>query len=450
MTRELVVVGLSWRTAPISLRERLAFVDGEIPELLARVTETGQISEAMLLSTCNRVEIYAAAPRSAPESSRELAAARVRSILAQSRNVETAELSGALYEHSATDAVRHIFRVASSLDSMVVGESQILGQLKAAYGRAAELGVIGQVLGRCLERSFRVAKRVRSETEISRGAANVSSVAVELAVRVFGDLTGKTVLLLGAGKMGALAARHLRGAGAHQILVANRSPERAEELADEVEGEARPWDDLESLLATADVVITSTGARQPILSRKLLKRVVKARRYRPLVIIDIAVPRDAEPQIASLDGVYLFDIDDLEKVVAENLRLRSEQAAAGLEIIEAEASEFEAWMRTQRVVPTIRTLRRHFLGVAAAEAERAAEQIARADDPERRAALARQLADRIAKKLLHAPMVALKSQQSDDSAELARLARALFALSEDDEGDGQAAALSGEPAKKTE
>ena len=425
MARELVVIGLSWRTAPVSVREKLAFADAELDAALAAL-RAGPINEAMILSTCNRVEIYAAAPSAAPESTREQAAAAVRRYLATSRGVDSESLSGVLYEHGAIDAVRHIFRVASSLDSMVVGESQILGQLKDAYGRAAAAGTANAILGRCLERSFRVAKRVRSETEIAKGAANISSVAVELAVRVFGDLAGKSILLLGAGKMSALAARHLRRAGAAHIAVANRSRDRAAQLAAEVDGEARTWEELDDLLAAADVVISSTGSTEPVLTRKRIKKIVKKRRYRSLLIVDIAVPRDAEPQIAGLDGVYLFDIDDLEKVVAENLRLRSREADAGAAIVEAEAAQFEAWARSQLVVPTIRSLREHFIAVAGAEAERAAAELARAEDPAAREELARKLADRIAKKLLHAPMIALKNHGDPES--LAMLARALFDL----------------------
>lgn len=435
MARELVVIGLSWRTAPVSVREKLAFADGELEEAL-RTLRRGPIAEALILSTCNRVEIYAAAPTAAPESTREQAAAAVRTYLSSSRGLDSEALSGVLYEHGAIDAVRHIFRVAASLDSMVVGESQILGQLKDAYGRASAAGTASAILGRCLERSFKVAKRVRNETEIAKGAANVSSVAVELAVRVFGDLAGKSVLLLGAGKMSALAARHLRRAGAAHIAVANRSPERAAQLASEVDGEARLWEELDELLIAADVVISSTGSREPVLTKKRFKNVAKKRRYRPLLVVDIAVPRDADPAISSVDGVYLFDIDDLEKVVAENLRLRSREAAEGADIVEAETVAFESWARSQLVVPTIRTLRQHFTAIASAEAERAAAEIARAEDPATRDKLARKLADRIAKKLLHAPMIALKSDATDIDA-LARFTRALFDLDRAPESESE-------------
>jgi len=323
---ELFVVGLSWRTASVAVRERLAFRDEEVPRALGDLLGSPDIDEAVILSTCNRVEIYGLTSPGTTGSRAVAAAAEARSFLARSRGVAAEGLADHLYEVVDTDAIRHLFRVAAALDSMVVGESQILGQLKDAYGAAMRAQATGAILGRSMEKAFQVAKRVRSETGISRGAANVSSVAVELARRVFGDLMGKTVLVIGAGKMSALAARHLRVAGATSLLVTNRSPERAEELAAEVEGTARPWDDLPRLLAESDVVLSSTGATEPVLVPRLLKSAMKVRRWRPLVVVDIAVPRDADPAIAKLDGVYLFNIDDLERVVAENLKERQKEA----------------------------------------------------------------------------------------------------------------------------
>ncbi|HYU14870.1 MAG TPA: glutamyl-tRNA reductase, partial [Candidatus Acidoferrum sp.] len=257
---ELFVVGVSWRTAPVAVRERLAFRDEEVPIALGDLLGSPDIGEAVILSTCNRVEIYGSTSPGQPGLRGMAAAAEARSFLARSRGVAAEGLADHLYERVDADAIRHLFRVAAALDSMVVGESQILGQLKDAYGAAARAQATGAVLGRSMEKAFQVAKRVRSETGISRGAANVSSVAVELARRVFGDLVGKVILVIGAGKMSALAARHLRVAGARSILVTNRSPERAAELAAEVEGSARPWDDLPNLLAESDVVLSSTGS----------------------------------------------------------------------------------------------------------------------------------------------------------------------------------------------
>lgn len=428
MGSNLFVIGLSWRTAPVEVREKLAFSDGELPAELAKLTGSGSIAEAMVMSTCNRVEIYGATPRSLPSSALDRAVAQVRGFLSQSRGVPAEMLAESLYEYTDTDAVRHAFRVAAALDSLVVGETQVLGQLKAAYGTAVTAGASGPLLGRCMERAFGVAKRVRNETGISRGAANVSSVAVELAKRVFVDLGGKTVLIVGAGKMSALAARHLHADGAGSILVTNRSPERAEELAAEIDGVARPWDQLETLLALADVVISSTGSREPVLTKPLLKRVMRQRRYRSMVIIDIAVPRDAEPELAKIDGVYLFDIDDLRRVVEANIKERAKEADAASRIIDDEVEEFERWLLSQRVVPTIRSLREHFQQVAQAEVERTLKQLGNETTSEQRDEAIRRLGNIIVNKLLHAPMTALKTGDEREIDILVAATNRLFPL----------------------
>lgn len=431
------MVGLNWRSASVSVREKLAFHDDEIPTCLQQLTDHDLIDEAVILSTCNRVEIYCCTSKSAPASAVAQAAAEVRSFLASSRHFPTEKLSDVLYERIEKDAVRHIFQVASALDSMVVGESQILGQLKSAFGTSSNEGKIGPVLGRCMERAFGVAKRVRTETGISRGAANISSVAVELAKRVFGDLNGKSVLVVGAGKMSALAARHLRADGAAKICVTNRSPEKAERLAAEIDGISRPWDELELEIAKADVVITSTGAREPVLTKKLMKKAMKRRRYKSCFVMDIAVPRDVESSVGKLEGVYLFDIDDLERLVAENLKERSREAESAIELVESEVTTFDTWMRQQHVVPTIRALREHFHEVALAEAEKSLSSIEKANDEADRAEALRRLAKSIANKLLHSPMSALK--QGEEAEALADATHRLFSL-EDEPDDTEASA----------
>ncbi len=428
---ELFVVGLSWRTASVAVRERLAFRDEEVPRALGDLLGSPDIDEAVILSTCNRVEIYGLTSPGATGSRAVAAAAEARSFLARSRGVAAEGLADHLYEVVDIDAIRHLFRVAAALDSMVVGESQILGQLKDAYGAAMRAQATGAILGRSMEKAFQVAKRVRSETGISRGAANVSSVAVELARRVFGDLMGKTVLVIGAGKMSALAARHLRVAGATSLLVTNRSPERAAELAAEVEGTARPWDDLPHLLAESDVVLSSTGATEPVLVPRLLKGAMKVRRWRPLVVVDIAVPRDADPAIAKLDGVYLFNIDDLERVVAENLKERQKEADSALAIVEQEVSELRRWMRAQRVVPTIRSLREHFHQIAKGEAERCIGGLGQAAEQAEVQKAIRRMSELIANKLLHTPLSALKASEHGDVDTMVEVTHRLFALGEE-------------------
>jgi len=424
MSAELFVVGISWRTAPVAVRERLAVPDDDAVALLGDLRLAPSVREAMLISTCNRVEIYGAAPPGGAEQ----AVAAVRRALPESRGVKPAEVASVLYGYHRGEAVRHVFRVAAALDSLVVGEAQILGQLKASYGAAAAAGATGAVLGRCLERAFGVAKRVRSETAIAKGAANVSSVAVELAGRVFGDLRGKRVLVVGAGKMSTLAARHLRQAGVDELVVTNRSPQKAEALAAELDAVARPWAELENLLADADVVISSTGAREPVLTVPLFKKVTKRRRWKPIMVVDIAVPRDADPAIGELDGVYVFDIDDLEKVVAANLAERRKAADAVERIVAIEVGQFEQWLRAQKVVPTIRALRDHFTRVADAEIDKLVAQLARKDrelGPAERDEAVRRSMQLVVAKLLHHPQMALKAEDADG---LAAAVQRLFPL----------------------
>jgi glutamyl-tRNA reductase len=424
MTAPLFVVGISWRTAPVAVREKLAFRDEELPDALGGLRDVSGVAEAMLISTCNRVEVYGVAR---PDVAAVVG--EVRAYLARNRGIPEDAVGGAVYWHGGGPAIRHVFRVAAALDSLVVGEAQILGQLKAAFAVAGSHGAVGPVLGRCLERAFGAAKRVRTETAIARGAANVSSVAVELATRVFGDLSGKTVLVIGAGKMSTLAARHLRDAGVAEIVVTNRSADKAERLADDIDGIARPWERLEDLLAAADVVISSTGAREPILTRALLKQVAKARRWRPLMIVDIAVPRDADPAIGKLEGVYLFDIDDLDRVVASNLAERERAAADAARIIDAEAAQFEQWLVSQRVVPAIRALRAEFTRIADAEAQKVIEQMRRRDlSQDQRDEAVRRLAQLVVNKLLHAPQTALKDATPGEAEWLVEAAARLHRI----------------------
>ncbi|MEO8700975.1 MAG: glutamyl-tRNA reductase [Kofleriaceae bacterium] len=419
---ELFVVGISWRTAPVAIREKLAFRDEEIADTLRALVTDNPVAECLLVSTCNRVEVYGVAK---PGSD---ATGPVRRFLAEQRGLRPADVADVLYDRRGSEAIRHVFRVASALDSLVLGEAQILGQLKAAYGVAGGAGTSGPVLGRCLERAFGVAKRVRTETSIARGAANVSSVSVELAVRVFGDLAGKRVLVVGAGKMSTLAARHLHAQGADRIVVTNRSPEKAEALAAEIDGIAKPWAELETLLVAADIVISSTGAREPVLTRALFKKVTKARRWRPMTVIDIAVPRDAEPAIADFDGVYLFDIDDLEKVVAANLAERAKAAEQAGKIVEHEAGQFETWLRTQSVVPTIRALRERFATVADAELQKVLDQLSRREHtPAQQREVVQRLVQLLVNKLLHAPTTALR-ESGDEAALRAEVLCQLFGL----------------------
>lgn len=419
---ELFVVGISWRTAPVAVREKLAFREEELATTLAALTKALPVAEALLISTCNRVEVYGVAKPGAD------ATGPVRAFLAEQRGLEPADIADAIYDYRGSAAVRHVFRVASALDSLVLGEAQILGQLKDAYEVAGMASTSGPVLGRCLERAFGVAKRVRTETTIARGAANVSTVAVDLAGRIF-ELKGKTVLVVGAGKMSTLAARHLRAKGADHIVVTNRSHEKAERLAEEIDGIAKPWGDLQQHLVEADVVISSTGAREPILTRPLFKKVMKARKWRDVVVIDIAVPRDAEPDIEKLDGIYLYNIDHLEKIVAQNLSDRAKAAEQAGKIVEHEAGQFEQWMRSQGVVPVIRALREKFAAVADSELQKTLDALARREhSPAQQREAIQQLVRLVVNKLLHHPTTALRGSQPDEAALRANVLTELFGL----------------------
>ena len=442
---ELFVVGMSWRMAKVAVREKLAFREDELAETLLAITRELPVAEALLISTCNRVEVYGVAKPGAD------ATTELRAWIAKRRNVRLAEVGEALYERRGSAAIRHVFSVASSLDSLVVGEAQILGQLKDAYAFAGTAGTSGPVLSRAVERAFGVAKRVRTETTIARGAANVSSVAVELAGRVFGNLAGKNVLVVGAGKMSSLAAKHLYSNGAQKIVVTNRSPEKAEALADEIEATARPWAELEQLLVEADVVISSTGSREPVLTKPMFKKIAKARRYRPMMVIDIAVPRDAEPAIADVDGVYLFDIDDLDKVVAANLAERQKAAEHAGKIVEHEAGQFEHWLRSQGVVPTIRALREKFAQVADAEVQKALEQLARKDltrDQQRE--MLQRVVQLVINKLLHQPMAVLRGSSPEDAELRAGVVAELFALEISDQEPASQGPEPAEPSSEPE
>ena len=420
---DLVVIGLSHRTAPVELREQIA-----IPEeaLEATVRELGAlegVAEALLVSTCNRVEAYVVA-----RGDGAACAATVEGFF----RARAAAAGPHLYRKLGPDATRHLFRVASSLDSMVVGEPQILGQVKDARELGQRVGTVGALLDKLLSRAFGVAKRVRTETAIARNSASVASVAADLAGQVFGELKGRLVLVVGAGKMSALAARHLGSAGAEDVLVVNRSPERAERLAAEIGGAARPWRDLEQLLGTVDIVISSTGAPHPVITRDMVRRVMKARRSRSLFLIDIAVPRDVEPEVGKLDDVYLFDVDDLEKVVAQNLGARQGDVSRAEAIVDEELRRFGEWQRSLGVVPTITALRERFLGVARAEVERVLPGLGGLSEKDARTL--RQLADAIANKLLHQPLTQLKKEAGAAGPEAdaaVELVRKLFALSDD-------------------
>ncbi|MFW6052134.1 MAG: glutamyl-tRNA reductase [Myxococcota bacterium] len=423
MSREVLVVGLSHHTAPLALRERLAVGTDHLADEVRSLRNDGPLTEAVLVSTCNRVEVYGTST-DVPES-----VAVIRRHLGH--RAAPGDVVPHLYERWGRDAVLHGFRVASSLDSMVVGEPQILGQVKQAYEAAAAAGAVGPLLARCFTHAFGVAKRVRTETGIAAGSVSVSSIACDLARKIFGDLQGRRVLLVGAGKMGESAAKHLRKLGS-RLFVVNRSTERARQLAEACGGQPRDYTDLANELVSADVVITSTGSHRFIMGEELVESVMRARKRRPLFLIDIAVPRDVDPRIGGTDNVFLYDLDDLQKVADENLAFRRREAEAAERIVREEVDAFERWRQSLEVKPTIVALRERFRRVVRHELERTLPRLHDLDARERRSL--ERMCDAMVNKLLHAPTARLR--EGVDEAETAALvdaARRLFELHEAEE-----------------
>jgi glutamyl-tRNA reductase len=428
-----VVVGLSHRTAPLSVRERLALPRERLPELLARLLGQTQASEALVLSTCNRVEVYAACPTLQPGDPRRLATA-ANAVMQLLTSIGGSAVTPHLATAAGPDAVRHLFRVAASLDSLVVGEPQILGQLKDAIQVARASKALGPTLNHAMHRAVRVGKRVRTETQLGSGQVSVSSVAIDLARQIFSSLAGRTALLVGAGEMAEAAAKRLVKAGARLVLV-NRSIERAQALATEVGGEVRPWDALERSVIEADIVVSSTSSPTFVLPIELLQRVRKARRGRSLFLIDIAVPRDIDPEANKLDGVFLYDLDDLSQIVANSLDGRQSEAVRAEAIVTEETRSFDAWALERALTPTITGMHARTRAVLAAEVERSLSGRLKHLADEDRAALAMMI-DAATNKLLHAPVSHLRELAGEPrGADYAEALQALFDLPAPSESD---------------
>jgi glutamyl-tRNA reductase len=396
----LFVAGLNHRNAPVALREQLAVEEDKLRELLHDLQGGDVLREVVVLSTCNRVEVYGVAD--APGEARAMAFRH----LCRHRGVELPAVEPLLYTHVDADAVQHAFRVAASLDSMMIGEPQILGQVKDAFALAQACETVGPHLHPLFSQAFNVAKRVRTETEIARHAVSVSFAAVELAKKIFDGLSRRAVLLLGAGKMSELAARHLVEQGAFPIYVANRTWARAQELARALAGTAVPWDELTTALAAVDIVVTSTGAPEPVVTRGMVAHVLHGRRGRPLFFIDIAVPRDVEPDVDTLDAVYRYDIDDLKQVVDANLRERAREAQRAEALVEREVGKFLTRQGDVEVIPTIVSLRGRLEEIRLGEVRRTLARLPDAS-PETRAAI-EALSAAIVNKILHAPITKLR------------------------------------------
>jgi glutamyl-tRNA reductase len=425
------LIGVNHKSAPIEVRERLAIPESRLPEALRRLADHPGVDEGMILSTCNRVEVLAQTKNGSVD---------LRGFLRDYFHLDPAEYEAHLYEHHEGEAIRHLFRVSSSLDSMVVGEPQILGQVKEAYATARAVGAVHSQLDLLLTRAFAVAKRVRTETAVGSSAVSVASVAVELAKKIFGSLQGKHVYLVGAGKMSELAARHLLAHGAEAIFVANRTHERAQQLAAKFDGHAILFEQLYETCDRADIVITSTGAPHAIFRREHGELFLARRKNRPMFFIDIAVPRDVDPGMNKLDGIFVYDIDDLQQAVSSHVDDRRKEAERAEAIVTAEVERFEIRLQTLDVVPTIVSLQDHLETIRQAEIDRVRGRLGSLS-PEQELAV-EALTRGIVSKIMHTPISALKTAvREPEATTVIDLVRRLFNLQEK-ERDQQRAAKS--------
>jgi glutamyl-tRNA reductase len=442
---ELFLFGLSHKTAPVEIREQFTVGPAQLPRTLQHLREAGGVREAVIVSTCNRTEIYALGPATAEEHLERylgnfhpaLRAGMTLDELRQftaptSLSGEFATRPSFLYHRNGAEAVRHLFRVGCGLDSLVIGESEILGQVKTAFEASRTHGALGTTLDELFRRAISCGKRARTETAIGRGALNIGSAAVELARQIFGPLSGHTVFILGAGKMSALTAQHLVASGAKRIVVANRTHERALELAARfaeggAQAEAVTWDEFPRRLADADIVIASTGADHHVLAAEQVAAAMKSRRQRPLFLIDIAVPRDIDPEAHQLDEVFLYDIDDLQGVVASNLAQRSQEIARVEAIIESELESWTKWHGSRAAQPIAAALAREAGRVRDAEVEAALARLSHLGPREQE--IVRALGHAITQKLIHPPLRHLREAGDLDDADALRRAFGLEAQS---------------------
>src|SRR5215831_3838713 len=395
------LIGVNHNSAPLEVRERLAVSEAQLPEAVRTLVKQPGVEEGMVLSTCNRVELLTSTRQSAD----------LRGFLGTYFGLNAEALNSNIYEFQQREAVRHVFRVASSLDSMVVGEPQILGQVKEAYAVARGLGAIHSALEALLSRAFAVAKRVRSETAIGSSSVSIASVAVELAEKIFGSLENKTVYLVGAGKMAELAARHLMGRGAGKLLISNRTHERAVELAEAFGGQAIPFDQLYHMASHADIILTSTGASEPLFRREHGESLRSRRKNNPVFFIDIAVPRNVDPEVNRLDGMFVYDVDDFQTVAATNSAERKKEAERAEKIVEIEVDRFASRMRSLAVVPTILSLQEYCETIRQAEIDRIRGRLGQISSDQEAAIEA--MTRGIINKLLHTPITTLKSSASE-------------------------------------
>lgn len=416
---QLFALGINHRTAPLDLRERTAFDQERLAEALRDATGRGQAGEAAILSTCNRTEIYCGLPAASADSMIQW--------FSGYHQLPASSLRPYLYIHPGREAVKHAFRVAAGLDSMVLGEPQILGQMKDAFAAAHDAGTTGKMLNKLFQQTFSVAKLVRTDTAIGANPVSVAFTAVSLAKRIFNQLADQTVLLIGAGEMIELTAKHLREQNVTRFIVANRTLERARSLADLYAGEAIPLADLPDHLSRADIVISCTASTLPILGKGAVERALRLRRHRPIFMIDMAVPRDIEVEVGELEDVYLYTVDDLQTVVEENIDARRRAAGDAEKIIDLQVLDFMRWIQSLDAVPAIRALRETANGIRDAEVAKAQRLLANGENPE---LVITMLARSLTNKFTHGPTAALKS--GHDRAHLLETIRHLFALGDDE------------------
>ena len=433
---QLLLVGVSHRTAPVELRERLDFSATGLDRALTALARSPAHHEATIVSTCNRVELYVGCddPDAAQHS--------IQRFLSDFHGIPADQLAPYIYAKTGGDAVLHLFRVAAGLDSLVMGEPQVLGQVKDAFSVASKMGCTGPMLNKLFHTAFAAGKRVRSETGLSEGAVSVSFAAVALARKIFGNLKGRTVLVIGAGEMGKLTALHMKSQGIERLIITSRTAAHAAMLAENMGGVATPWESLAAALAEADIVITATGASTPFISETMIAQTMKARRQRPLFIIDIAVPRDVEAGAGELDEVFLYNIDDLQAVVQENISKRGTEASEAERLVSQEVTKFISWLNSRGAVPTVVALRQRFESIRQSELRRLEPKLASLP-PDARARV-EEITRLIVEKLLINPTEQLKSiSDADTVAAYSDTLNRLFSLTPDEIVDDRSLTTAG-------
>jgi len=415
----LLALGLNHNTAPLEMREKVVFGTDILAEALHDLHLQRGVEEAAILSTCNRTEIYCCL--NDPDQNQAIA------WLHDFHGLKRSELQPFLYSHPDADAVKHMLRVASGLDSMVLGEPQVLGQLKDAYQAAMKSGSIGKLLGHLFQHSFMVAKQVRSNTAIGSHPVSVAYAAVRLAQQIFGDLSTQTALLIGAGETIELVARHLHNAGLHRMVIANRTLERSQLLAAEFSAYAITLSDIPLHLDEADIIISSTASQLPILGKGAIETAIMKRKHRPVFIVDIAVPRDVEAEAGELEDVYLYTVDDLKEVIDENMRSRKKAAVQAEEIIDTQVLQFMDWLNSLGAVSTINALRTQASSIGAEELAKAVRKLRRGDDPEQ---ILQQVTRSLTNKLIHSPSAQLRQASATGRKDLIQATRELFNLAD--------------------